>query len=95
MLGTAKLNSEITSEHRRLIAAHLRTLEESGIHLLELLRPFDSSLVRRQPLAHEKADQLQRLVARLRSGLPQAVWDLGLPRGPIRMHGRKRHPWLS
>jgi hypothetical protein len=80
MREVARLKSEITNDQRRLIAAHLRTLEESCLRLVELLRPFDASLVRRQPLAQEKAELLQRFVARLRSRISQAAWDLGLQR---------------
>jgi len=80
MREVPRLKSEITNEQRRLIAAHLRPLEESCMRLLELFRPFDSSLVRRQPLPQEKAEQLQRFVARLRSRISQAAWDLGLQR---------------
>jgi len=76
----ARLKSEITNDQRRLIAAHLRNLEESCVRHLELPRPFDSGLVRRQPLSQEKAELLQRLVARLRSRLSEAAWDLGLQR---------------
>ena len=80
MREVARLKSEIANDQRRLIAAHLRTLEESCLRLLEMFRPFDSSLVRRQPLPQGKAEQLQRFVARLRSRISQAAWDLGLQR---------------
>jgi endonuclease III len=80
MREVARLKSEIANDQRRLIAAHLRTLEESCLRLLEMFRPFDSSLVRRQPLPQGKAEQLQRLVAHLRSRISQAAWDLGLQR---------------
>jgi hypothetical protein len=86
MPETARLNCEVTNNQRRLISDHLCTLEESCLRLLELLRPFDSSLVRRQPLPHEKAERLQCLAARLRSRLPQAACDFGLQR----IH---RDPW--
>jgi len=80
MHEATSLRSEITNDQSRLIAAHLRTLEESCMRLLELFRPFDSSLLRRQPLPHEKAEDLHRMVARLRSRGSEAAWDLGLPR---------------
>jgi endonuclease III len=80
MREVARLKSEIANDQRRLIAAHLRTLEESCLRLLEMFRPFDSSLVRRQPLPQGKAEQLQRLVAHLRSRISQAAWDLSLQR---------------
>ena len=80
MRDAAMFKSEITNEQRRLIAAHLRILEESCSRLLELFRPFDLTLVRRQPLPQEKAEQLQRLVARLHSRISQTAWDLGLKR---------------
>ena len=80
MPETARLRCELTNEQRRLLASHLASLEECCFGLLELLRPFDSSLVRRQPLPQEKAEHLQHMVARLRSRVSQAAWDLGLPR---------------
>jgi len=80
MREAARLKSEITTDQRRLIAAHLRTLEESCLRLLELLRPFDASLVRRQPLPQDKAEPMQRMIAHLRTGISQAAWDLGLPK---------------
>jgi len=80
MRDAAMFKSEITNDQRRLIAAPLRTLEESCLRVLGLFRHFDSSLVRRQPLPQEEAEQLQRLVAHLRSRISQAAWDLGLQR---------------
>lgn len=80
MSGAADLRLEIPTEERRLIAGRLRVLEESSLRLLELFRPFESSLVRRQPLSQENAERLQRINARLHSRLSQAAWDLGLPR---------------
>jgi hypothetical protein len=53
-------------------------MEDACLRLVDLLRPFDSSFVRRQPLPLEKAEQLQRSVARMRSCLSMAAWDLGL-----------------
>ena len=80
MHEATSLRSEITNDQSRLIAAHLRTLEESCMRLLELFRPFDSSLLRRQPLPQDKAEVLHRMVARLRSRVSEAAWDLGLSR---------------
>jgi hypothetical protein len=80
MREAATLKTEIPNDQRHLIAVQLRTMEESCLRLLELLRPFDASLVRRQPLPQEKAEPLQRMIARLRTGISQAAWDLGLPK---------------
>jgi hypothetical protein len=80
MLELANLRLEIPAEERRLIAIQLRTLEESSLRVPELFHPFESSLVRRQALSHENAEQLQRINSHLRSRISQAVWDLGLPR---------------
>ena len=62
------------------MAAQMRVWEEFSRRLLEFLHPLESSLVRRQPLSQADAEWLQRIVARLRSRVSQAVWDLGLPR---------------
>ena len=62
------------------MAAQMRVWEEFSRRLLEFVHPLESSLVRRQPLSHADAEWLQRIVARLRSTVSQAVWDLGLPR---------------
>jgi uncharacterized membrane protein YccC len=79
MSEAANLRSEIPAEERKLIAGRLRVLEESSLCLTELFRPFESSLVRRQPLSRENAERLQRINSRLRSMLSHAAWDLGLP----------------
>ena len=62
------------------MAAQMRVWEEFSRRLLEFVHPLESSLVRRQPLSQADAEWLQRIVARLRSRVSQAVWDLGLPR---------------
>ena len=80
MLELANLRLEIPAEERRRIAVQFRMLEESSLRVPELFHPFESSLVRRQALSHENAEQLQRINSHLRSRISQAVWDLGLPR---------------
>ena len=80
MPGSVNLRLEISDEDRRLMAAQMRVWEEFSRRLLEFLHPLESSLVRRQPLSQADAEWLQRIVARLRSRVSQAVWDLGLPR---------------
>ena len=79
MPEAANLRLEIPAEERRLIAGRLRVLEETSLSLTELFRPFESSLVRRQPLSRQNAERLQRINSRLRSMLSHAAWDLGLP----------------
>lgn len=80
MPEVANLRLEIPAEERRLLTIQFRILEESSLHVPELFHPFESSLVRRLPLSHENAEQLQRINSHLRSRISQAVWDLGLPR---------------
>lgn len=80
MVEKARLKFEGTCDQKQEVAAPLRTLEASAIRLNELFHFFDSALVRRPPWRPAKAEQVQRLIAHLRSRITQAVSDFGLQR---------------
>ncbi len=81
-MGTSAMDFRVTirSDHRRVLSDRLRSVEQDCVQLLELLRPFDSALIRRRALPHEKAGSFQRLIADLRSKIVLMADNLGLQR---------------
>ncbi len=74
------LRGSVKPNHRSVLSASLRCVERGCLELVYLLRPFDSALLRRGSLAPEKAVELQRLVAELRSKIVFLAGSLGLER---------------
>lgn len=77
-MADGSLQSLISPNHRRVISVRMRLLEEYCLHLLELFRPFESTLTSRAQLPQEKAEDIRQGIAAFRSKIGKIKADLGL-----------------
>jgi hypothetical protein len=69
---------EVSGNHRRILSVRLRLLEEGCFKLLDLFRTETHSLLERQALPGEKADEMKELSAQLRAKIAGIKADLHL-----------------
>lgn len=71
---------QVSENHRRVLSARLRTLEESALALLDLFEAVDNAFTERDALPEERKADVRRLVGTLRSRIEEIKTDLELER---------------